>query len=183
MDECRKILEKIFEALLFAAEKHKNQRRKDVDASPYINHPIAVVYYLYRYGRVFDSDVLVAAILHDTIEDANTSPEEVYELFGERTMQLVLELTENKSFPSDVRKKLQVEKAKGMSEGAQAIRIADKISNITDLIQSPPSGWSQERKREYLKWTKKVVDQLRGINPGLEDIYYKKYIEAEKVIG
>lgn len=171
----------ILKALRFSADKHSEQRRKDAKASPYINHPIQVAETLWRVGEVRDVTLLVAALLHDTIEDTATMPEEISEHFGEEVLALVLEVTDDKSLPKQTRKQLQVEHAPHKSKSAKLLKLADKISNIQDILQSPPSDWSLERKREYLLWTEKVVKGLRGVNTNLEG-HYDELLAAGKVL-
>ena len=91
-------------------------------------------------GKVADYDILIAAILHDTIEDTQTTKEELTELFGEKVCQIVLEVTDDKSLPKAERKQRQIEHAPHLSTGAKIIKLGDKISNITDIVQSPPAG-------------------------------------------
>jgi guanosine-3',5'-bis(diphosphate) 3'-pyrophosphohydrolase len=171
----------ILKALRFSADKHSEQRRKDAKASPYINHPIQVAETLWRVGEVRDVTLLVAAILHDTIEDTDTTPEEIRENFGEDVLTLVLEVTDDKSLPKQTRKQLQVEHAPHKSKSAKLLKLADKISNVQDILQSPPSDWSLERKREYLLWSQKVVAGLRGVNTNLES-HYDELLAAGKVL-
>ena len=158
-------------ALAFAAARHSKQRRKDSEASPYINHPIQVTEVLWRVGGVREITTLVAAVLHDTVEDTGTKPEEIREQFGEEVLALVMEVTDDKSLPKAERKRLQVVNAPHKSRAARQIKLADKANNVRDLIQSPPADWSFERKREYLEWTEQVVNGLRGPNPELEAFY------------
>lgn len=160
----------IFAALRFAALKHKDQRRKD-SKTPYINHPIEVAELLLRVGQETDTDTVVAALLHDTVEDTNTTAEEIQALFGEKVAGLVKECTDDKSLPKDVRKELQVEHAPHKSPSAKKIKLADKISNVKDIIFTPPPDWSLQRKIEYLNWSERVVEGLRGVSPGLETLY------------
>ena len=115
--------------------------------------------------------ILQAALLHDTIEDTHTTPEEIEEQFGSEVQGLVEEVTDDKSLPKLERKRLQVAHAPQLSEGAKQIKIADKICNMRDVIHSPPTGWSMARRREYLVWTARVVDGCRGSNAGLEREY------------
>jgi guanosine-3',5'-bis(diphosphate) 3'-pyrophosphohydrolase len=161
-------LSMIFEALVFASDKHRNQRRKGVLSPPYINHPIAVARTLKVEGGVSDAAVLCAAILHDTIEDTDTSYEELETVFGEAIAQIVLEVSDDKSLSKADRKRLQIEHAHRISSGAKLVKLADKICNVRDVISSPPAGWPESRKKEYCVWCKRVVDNLRGCNPGLE---------------
>ena len=171
----------ILAALRFSAEKHRHQRRKD-NASPYINHPIDVAEMLLRVGRVQDLDVIVAAILHDTIEETDTKPGEIERMFGPRVLSLVLEVTDDKSLPSKVRKQLQVDHAPHKSDGAKQIKLADKISNLYDIIHIPPANWSQQRKLEYIDWSERVVAGLRGANPELEHLYDETLAEARRIL-
>ena len=161
----------LLKALRYSAEKHSNQRRKDARASPYINHPIQVAEILWHLGNVRDLNLLLASILHDTIEDTDAKPEEIRAQFGEDVLALVLEVTDDKSLPKEVRKQLQVERAPHKSWRAKQLKLADKISNVEDIISSPPKDWSLERKREYLLWTERVVAGLRGVNENLENRY------------
>src|SRR5262245_41683346 len=124
---------RILKALKFSADKHRNQRRKDREASPYINHPIDVAEMLVRVGNVEDADVVCAAILHDTIEDTSARPEEIDREFGANVLSMVMEVTDDKTLPKAVRKQLQVENAPHKSPGAKQIKIADKISNLRDI--------------------------------------------------
>jgi guanosine-3',5'-bis(diphosphate) 3'-pyrophosphohydrolase len=173
----------ILKALRFAAEKHNDQRRKDSKASPYINHPILVAEILWRVGDVRDNVLLVASILHDTIEDTKTTPEEIKTEFGEDVLALVLEVTDDKSLPKQVRKQLQVEHAPHKSLNAKLLKLADKISNVQDIITFPPRDWSLERKREYLLWTEKVVAGLRGVNEKLEKQYDELLTKGKQSLG
>lgn len=173
----------ILKALRFAAEKHNAQRRKDAKASPYINHPIGVAETLWSVGSVRDAILLVAAILHDTIEDTDTTSEEIKVEFGEDVLSLVLEVTDDKSLPKQIRKQLQIEHAPHKSEKAKQLKLADKINNIRDIIQSPPDEWTLERRREYLLWSENVVMGLRGVNPDLESQYDALLAEGKRSLG
>lgn len=154
-------------ALKFSSRKHSNQRRKDAHASPYINHPIEVVEILWSAG-VRDMTLLVGAILHDTLEDTETTPEELDREFGPDVLALVQEVSDDKSLPKQVRKDLQVEHAPHKSNRAKQLKIADLVCNIRSLVESPPKDWSVERKLGYLDWAGKVFQGLQGANPSLE---------------
>ena len=172
----------ILKALHFAARKHRDQRRKDVEASPYINHPIEVAEILAREGGVTDPITLQAAILHDTIEDTNTTREELDELFGEEVRRVVEEVTDDKSLPKAERKRLQIEHSRHLSSRAQQVKIGDKISNVLGVTSAPPADWSIERRREYLDWTEKVVAGCRGCNAALENVYYQVLADGRKAL-
>ena len=158
-------------ALVFAADKHRNQRRKDADASPYINHPIALANILVNEGGITDINVLCGAILHDTIEDTETTKEELTQHFGEKITSIVLDVTDDKTLPKAERKLKQIEHASHASNEAKLVKLADKISNLRDILSSPPKDWTDDRKKEYFDWAGKVIDQIRGTNSKLENIF------------
>lgn len=158
------------QAVAFAAEKHRNQRRKDVEASPYINHPIALANVLANEGDVYDASVLSAAVLHDTIEDTETTAHELESLFGPRITGIVLEVSDDKSHDKHVRKQLQIAHAPHSSPDAKLVKLADKICNLRDLLTSPPADWSIARKIEYFDWAGQVAVGLTGAHPKLEMI-------------
>jgi guanosine-3',5'-bis(diphosphate) 3'-pyrophosphohydrolase len=172
----------LLDALAFAARKHRDQRRKDAEASPYINHPIGVAHVLAAEGAVTDPAVLVAAILHDTVEDTRTSFAELEAVFGAAVAGLVRELTDDKSLPKMERKRLQVAHAASASAGAKQIKLADKICNIRDITDTPPADWSAERRLAYLDWASQVVNGCRGVNPGLEAAFDAALARARTVV-
>ena len=165
----------LLKALSFAARKHRDQRRKDPEASPYINHPIALANVLANEAGVTEPAVLAAAILHDTIEDTQTSPEELEQAFGPRIASIVLEVTDNKMVKKVVRKKMQVEHAARASREAKLVKLADKICNLRDVAERPPAKWDLARRREYVDWSKRVIDRLRGTHPALEAAFDQAY--------
>jgi guanosine-3',5'-bis(diphosphate) 3'-pyrophosphohydrolase len=165
----------ILKAAAFAAHKHRDQRRKDAAASPYINHPIALANILANEGGILDAVVIAAALLHDTVEDTETTPEELQELFGADVAGVVVEVTDDKSLPKAERKQLQIEHAAHISERAKLVKLADKIANIRDVADAPPAGWSLERRREYFDWAKQVVDGLGDISPALRSAFDAAY--------
>lgn len=162
---------RVLKAALFAAEKHKNQRRKDAEASPYINHPISLANVLATEGGVTDTDVLCAALLHDTIEDTETTADELRENFGDAVTDIVLEVTDDKSLSKAERKRLQIEHAAHASPQAKLVKLADKICNLRDILASPPADWSVARKQEYFDWSVKVVAGVRDVHPGLALVF------------
>jgi guanosine-3',5'-bis(diphosphate) 3'-pyrophosphohydrolase len=172
----------LFKAFYFSADRHRNQRRKDSVHSPYINHPIEVAQLLWDVVGVRDVYVLVAAILHDTIEDTHTSPEEIRDAFGEEVLSLVLEVTDDKSLPKAERKRLQIETASHKSYGAKLIKLADKSCNVRNLVNMPPEDWSLARRQEYLLWTEQVVAGLRGTNANLEKYYDHELGSGKKLL-
>ena len=164
-------MNRLISALAFAAHKHRDQRRKDAVASPYINHPIALANVLANESGIDEEWVLIAAVLHDTVEDTETSEEELIREFGQEIASIVLEVTDDQLLSKAERKRLQVESASTISRQAKLVKLADKICNLRDIATSPPAGWSVERKREYFDWAKSVIDGLRGVHPVLEDIF------------
>ena len=152
----------LLSAAAFAAEAHRRHRRKDVEATPYINHPIQVARILAEEGNVTDVELLTAALLHDSVEDTDVSAEQLEDRFGARVRTLIEEVTDDKALPKEVRKQLQIEHAAQSSPDARLIKVADKIANLRDLVRSPPAKWPPDRKREYFAWAKAVVDRLRG---------------------
>ncbi len=162
---------RLVSALAFAAFKHRNQRRKDSEASPYINHPIALAQVLAVEGVVTDADVLVAAILHDTVEDTRTTVAELKKKFGGKIAGIVVEVTDDKRLRKYVRKRLQIEHAPHLSKAAKLVKLADKICNLRDVALNPPKKWRIARRRTYFDWARSVVDGLRGVHPALERIF------------
>ncbi|XP_031618545.1 guanosine-3',5'-bis(diphosphate) 3'-pyrophosphohydrolase MESH1 [Contarinia nasturtii] len=152
----------------FAAKKHRKQRRLDPEQTPYINHPIGVAYLLTE-ANVVDLNILMAAILHDTVEDTDTTYEEIEQLFGKTIRDIVAECSDDKSLPKQERKRLQIEHALGSSREAKLVKLADKLYNLRDLERTLPTGWTEDRRCEYFKWAKQVVDNLRGTNDHLEN--------------
>lgn len=161
----------ILRAAHFAAQRHSTQRRKDAAASPYINHPLALAAMLAEEGGVTDSVTIVAALLHDVIEDTVTTPDEVHEHFGGEVASVVAEVTDDKNLPPAVRKRLQIEKASSKSERAKLVKLADKIANLRDLASCPPPDWDHQRRCDYFDWAHRVVEGLRGINSPLEEAF------------
>lgn len=167
----------LLDALEFASIRHRDQRRKDREASPYINHPIAVARLLWQHG-VTDPVAIVAAVLHDTIEDTATTQDEIAARFGEPIASVVAEVTDDKSLFKEERKQLQIEHAPHLSTRAKLVKLADKTCNLRDIIDSPPYAWSEERRHEYIAWAARVVAGLRGVNPSLEAAFDEQHGRA-----
>lgn len=170
----------------FAARKHRNQRRKNAEKSPYIEHPIGVS--LLLCGHVEDVDVMVAALLHDTIEDTDCSWEELESHFNKRVVDLVREVTDDKSLGKAERKRLQVMHARDASLGARAIKMADKLHNLLSIQESPPQGWGWRRIQGYFVWSKAVTDAccagggdawIQPLKIRLDEVYGGKFIDDE----
>ena len=166
---------RIIQAAYFAAEKHKTQRRKDTEKTPYINHPLALANVLAVECDIDDVEVICGALLHDTIEDTDTTEEELLENFGKQITRIVLEVTDDKTLDNYARKEAQVSHAPHISDQAKLVKLADKISNLRDISASPPFDWSVERKQEYFDWAARVIDGLRGVHPKLEALFDEVY--------
>ena len=124
-----------------------------------------------------DSDLLVAAILHDVIEDTDVTETEISENFNSEVAKLVNEVSDNKNLPYTIRKELQVKLAPDLSHNAKLIKIADKICNIRDILNYP-LNWSAERKLAYLDWALQVVSGCRGLNEKLDQIFDQTFDEG-----
>ena len=162
----------ILAAIHFASGKHRTGRRKNKAKTPYINHPIAVAHHLATVAGVSDSATLIAAVLHDTIEDTETTREELDATFGVEIRQLVEEVTDDKTLEPPVRKQRQVEHASKLSDRAKLIKLADLTCNLKDVLDDPPASWSNERRMKYLEWTDQVVAACRSSNKKMEQNYY-----------
>jgi (p)ppGpp synthase/HD superfamily hydrolase len=176
------LVAQILAAMRFAATKHRGKQRKD-KRTPYVNHLIDVTEVLARVGQVTDLSLLQAAILHDTLEDTETSPEELEEHFGREVRSLVEEVTDDKSLPQAERKRLQVQHAPQLSSGAKQIKIADKLSNLSEITATVPPDWPLQRKREYLDWAEQVVAGCRGCNPALEQAFDNALSRKRQELG
>jgi len=161
----------IFKALLFAAEAHKDQRRKGNGGSPYINHLIEVADLLSGIAGVNEINVLQAAILHDILEDTNASEEELISSFGEQVTSYVKSLTDDKSLSLEERRKYQLLHVGSASTHIKLIKLADHCSNIVSI---PPS-WEEERIESYKKWSYKVASQCFGSSLELASEYKKRF--------
>lgn len=170
------------EALKFASEKHLTQRRKGYDQAPYINHLIEVVHILNITGKENDPEILAAGLLHDVLEDTSTTANELKLKFGERITNIVIEVTDDMRLTYDDRKREQIHKAPYLSSDAKKIKIADKISNIEDILKYPVS-WSHRKKRQYVEWSENVIIHCKGINPLLDEEFDKLVIYAKEVIN
>ena len=173
----------LLKAIDFAAYRHRKQVRKGSQGVPYVSHPVAVAELIARVGRVTDIITLVAAILHDTIEDTETTAEEIAEHFGANVRDIVLELTDDKSLPKEERKRLQIVHAPKSSKRAKIVKLADKIVNVRDVTRDPPSDWSVDRRKEYLDWSEQVIAGCRGVNAALERRFDEVLKEGRRLIG
>ena len=173
----------LLRALRFSAEKHMVQRRKSAQRIPYINHPIEVAETLNSQGNITDIAILSAALLHDTVEDTETTLTELSQQFGQTVANLVAEVSDDKSLQPKERKRQQIIHAPTASHGAKQIKMADKICNIKDITHAPPVGWSMQRKYAYLQWSQEVMAGLRGANPALEAYFDDIFAQAKRILG
>lgn len=173
----------LLKALAFAADKHRFQRRKDTEETPYINHPIRVALALAEIGGETNIELLTAAILHDTIEDTQTTPEEIQLQFGSSVLSIVLEVTDDKNLTKEERKNLQVINAPRKSLLAKKLKLADKICNVYDILHHPPDNWSYERKLNYLMWAENVLNGLKGSSELLENELAMIIYEGKRLLA
>ena len=163
-------IENILKAADFAAKKHRDQRRKDPQSTPNIHHPIGVANSLANEGGIRDPVVLQAALLHDTVEDTDTTLDEIEEHFGKAVRDVVNEVTDDKNLPKEERKRLQVVNAPKKSKEAKLVKLADKLYNLRDLDRVVPESWTEERAQQYFVWASYVIHGLKGTNEALETL-------------
>ena len=173
----------ILDAAVFAAEKHQGHVRKNSRHSPYITHPLLVTKIIYQEGEIQDPIILFAAILHDTIEDTDTTRDEIKERFGEDVLSIVLEVTDDKSMPKMERKRHQVAHAPELSYKARIVKLGDKLINCRDILNHPPADWTLKRRQDYIQWGADVLFQIRGTNPQLEAAFDRVMTRAEMELG
>jgi len=174
---------KLMRATKFAAYKHRDQRRKGEEAHPYINHPIQVAELLTRVGDIDDIEIVMAALLHDTVEDTNTTFDELEHEFGKGVSALVGEVTDDKTLAKAERKRRQVEHTAELSDRAKLIKLADKTCNVRDIGLTPPPDWDYRRRADYLDWAERVVSACRGINSSLEQCFDDALAEGRKAMA
>src|SRR5471030_2082946 len=174
---------KLSQAADYAARRHGAQRRKGASAEPYINHLTEVAALLAEATGGSDAVLVMGGLLHDTLEDTDTTYEDLVQRFGPEVAALVAEVTDDKSLRKEERKRLQIEKTAGKSRRAKLLKIADKTSNLRSLLASPPKGWTDERLRDYVVWTAEVVRSCRGLNEKLEAAFDAVHAEASKRFG
>lgn len=173
----------VLRAARFASIKHVSQKRKGVAAEPYLNHLIEVAELISLALPEVDANLIAAAFLHDTIEDTETSKQELVEAFGDDITGLVGEVTDDKSLPKADRKRLQIEHAPGLTARAQIIKIADKISNLRAILLTPPPDWDVARKQEYLEWARRVVAACTVTNAFLRTEFEFAFEQARKKLS
>jgi (p)ppGpp synthase/HD superfamily hydrolase len=176
-------VQEVLRAARFAAERHANQKRKGAAAEPYLNHLIEVAELVSTAIPEPDTNLVMAALLHDTIEDTKTTKDELIERFGSDVADLVAEVTDDKSLPKEVRKRLQIENAPKKSVRAQTIKLADKVSNLRSMLSSPPADWDLQRRREYFTWAERVVGGLTQPNSILKAEFEQTVKRFDDTVG
>jgi (p)ppGpp synthase/HD superfamily hydrolase len=175
-------LRDVLKAARFASVRHVSQKRKGIAAEPYLNHLIEVADLVAQAITEPDTNLIAAALLHDVIEDTNTSKEEVVAEFGTDIANLVAEVTDDKSLPKAERKRLQIEHAPHLTPRAQTLKIADKISNLRGIVSTPPEDWDLRRKREYFEWARRVVEACCAPNPLLKAEFAKVLTDVDRLV-
>ncbi|MEP6906142.1 MAG: HD domain-containing protein [Gemmatimonadales bacterium] len=163
----------ILRAAAFAAQRHQDQRRKGKSDRPYIGHTLEVAELIATVGGVENVHVLAAAILHDTVEDTATTSAEIGRRFGPKIQKLVAEVTDPPGLKGQKRRDWQVEHVRRISRGAKLIKLADRISNVGEIMTDPPRHWDLERRKRYYQWSTRVVGAIGRVNPPLEDLLAK----------
>jgi (p)ppGpp synthase/HD superfamily hydrolase len=161
-------LVRVMKAAADAARWHSSQKRKGQAAEPYINHLLEVADLVATATEGREPDAVIAALLHDAVEDQEVTLEQIAAKFGAGVAGIVREVTDDKTLPKAERKRLQVETAARKSREAKLVKLADKTSNLRAIANSPPPDWSAERRQEYVRWAGEVVAQIRGASPWLE---------------
>jgi GTP diphosphokinase / guanosine-3',5'-bis(diphosphate) 3'-diphosphatase len=183
MNSASDAVRQILQAASYAAKRHRDQRRKGADASPYINHPLELATLLADHGAAAP-DVLTAALLHDVVEDTcdwkkpgdvDRTYAEIEQKFGRAVRKIVAEVTDDKRLDKAARKERQISHAAHLSAQAKLVKLADKICNVRDVAASPPTDWTLGQRREYFDWARQVVDQIRGSHPALEKQFDQAY--------
>ncbi len=167
----------------YAARQHIAQRRKGERAEPYINHLTEVAALLAEATGGTDVTLLAGGLLHDTLEDTDSTYEDLEQRFGPEIAALVAEVTDDKSLPKEDRKRLQIDKTPAKSRRAKLLKIADKTSNLRSMVSSPPKGWTPERLRDYVGWAEQVVRSCRGLNITLDAAFDQAYADAKRHLG
>jgi len=172
----------LLQAVAFASQKHRTQRRKD-ELTPYINHPLHVALLLSEVGGVRDSEILAAAVLHDTVEDTDTTLGELAAHFGDHVASLVLEVTDDDTMPYRRRKQYEIDHAPQLSDEATLIKLADRTSNVMDLVEAPAQGWDVKRRQQYLVWAEMVVNACRPVSGALAENFAQVAQRVREQLG
>jgi guanosine-3',5'-bis(diphosphate) 3'-pyrophosphohydrolase len=161
----------VSEAADFAARRHSGMQRKGRGNEPYVNHLAEVANLLSAATEGADAELVAAGWLHDTIEDTETTREELAGIFGERVAALVVEVTDDMTLPKPERRQRQIADAPKKSPGAKLIKVADKTNNLRARIMPGPNQDERQELIAYLNWAEKVVAGCRGVNAMLDRIF------------
>jgi uncharacterized protein (UPF0147 family) len=175
-------LRRLTKALLFAAEAHRNQRRKGAAQEPYLNHLVEVLDLLVQATDGTDTDTLIAAILHDVVEDTAASYENVAKNFGERVAEIVRENSDDMTLPKAERRRARIAGMPLKSREARLVKMADVISNLRAIAVSPPAGWPADRKFDYLEGCRQLIDAGRGTDAAIERTFDQTADDVERTI-
>jgi uncharacterized protein (UPF0147 family) len=175
-------LRRLTKALVFAAEAHRNQRRKGAAQEPYLNHLIEVLDLVVQTTDGIETDVLIAAVLHDVVEDTPTSYDDVAKNFGERVAKIVRENSDDMSLPKAERRRARIAGMQLKSREARLVKMADVISNLRAIAVSPPAGWPTDRKLGYLEGCRQLIDAGRGTDATIERTFDETAADVERTI-
>ncbi len=167
----------------WAARAHKDQQRKGIDAEPYVNHLLEVAELVAHADEPGAIEVVIAALLHDTVEDVGVTEAQLVAEFGPRVAELVMYVTDDKTLSKDRRKAAQIEHAPGLPHDAKLIKLADKTSNLRALVRTPPVGWTEARLLDYVDWAAAVVEACGPVDPGLERVFWEAHAIAAQAYG
>jgi (p)ppGpp synthase/HD superfamily hydrolase len=173
----------LMRALEFVAHKHSDHRRKGAAGEPYVNHLAEVARLLADATEGSDLVLVLGGLLHDAVEDTEATLDDIEREFGREVAALVSEVTDDKSLPKAEQRRRQVEGAPNKSKRAKMIKLADKTSNLRAMLASPPVGWDEARRREYLVFSAAVIEGCRGVNESLEAGFDEAYQAAVAALG
>lgn len=165
--------EEILKAVRYTAKKHQTQTRANAKKTPYLIHLLAVADQVMRIGQCYEESVIIAALLHDSIENTDITYEEIEKVFGLKVASYVKELTEDPKLPLKERKKLQIVHAFHQSKEVALVKMSDKLHNLNTLMTDPPEGWTEKRIDDYFLWAQAVVDNLPASNNPLKEELHK----------
>ena len=151
-------------ALRTAFRLHQGQTRKTDPDLPYLTHLVHVAFIVQRFG--FAEEIVIAALLHDTVEDTPYTPEELLQDFGEQVCGIVLEVTENRSLRYADRKHGYLESVRHGSIGAKAVCCADKMHNLSTILDA----WEQHGDVVWNEFSRGPVQTLQFYNDALAAI-------------
>lgn len=174
-------MKQLAKAIVFAAQCHAGQYRKD-GKTPYINHPLEVMNLVVSNVENASTEMLIAAVLHDVVEDTNVTSAEIKHMFGAQVAQIVAEVTDDKTLSKEERKRIQLAEVHTLSDEGKLLRLCDKICNVYDILYAPPGDWDMIRRMDYIQWSKAVVDKIRGIHKVLEVRFDELYAAGMKLL-